>query len=343
MDEPGDRDRILAGAVGPEAGVGDLGRRADARIEDDVDVRAREDGLDVGRDRRPEPHVEPARLAEVEALLGRRVDDPAPELQPRPRQARLDDDASGMSGRPHRRPDPVHPQLPARPEVWTGRLPPDPCHLPAWDAATLSRWLHDPTGDMTASTPSSSAPGRTAWPRRSRWPVPGARSASTRPRRDGRWRDADRGADAPRVPPRRLLDDPAADPRLAVLRTDRPRGARRRARSTPTRRSRTRSTAAGRPSSSGRWRRPRPGSAGRDGRAWRRLFGPLVRDADEARPGDPPAGRPRPAAPAGPRPVRPARAAVGARASPAAGSTTSRRGRCSPGSPPTRCSASIAR
>ena len=34
---------------------------------------------------------------------------------------------------------------------------------------------------------------------------------------DDRWRHADRGADAARVPPRRVLDDPAADRRLAVL------------------------------------------------------------------------------------------------------------------------------
>ena len=47
---------------------------------------------------------------------------------------------------------------------------------------------------------------------------------------DDRWRDTDRGADAPRVPPRRVLHDRAADAGLAVLPDDRLGRPRRRAR-----------------------------------------------------------------------------------------------------------------
>ncbi len=54
------------------------------------------------------------------------------------------------------------------------------------------------------------------------------------------------------------------------------------------------------------------GLGGADGRAWRRLFGPLVRDAGKLGRGDPPAGRPRPAPPAGARALRAAGAPVGA-------------------------------
>ena len=79
MDEAGDRDRVLAGPVGPQAGRGDLVRRAEARVEHDIDVGAGQDGVDVHRDRRIQPDIEPARLAEIEAFLGRRVDDPAAE------------------------------------------------------------------------------------------------------------------------------------------------------------------------------------------------------------------------------------------------------------------------
>ena len=121
VDEAGDRDRVLARPVGPQASRGDLGRRPEARVEDDVDVGARQDRVDVGRDRRVEPNVEAARLAEVEALLGRRVHDPAAEHEPRPRQPGLDDDPAGVPGRPDRRPDPVHAHLQRGPEVWTGR------------------------------------------------------------------------------------------------------------------------------------------------------------------------------------------------------------------------------
>ena len=54
------------------------------------------------------------------------------------------------------------------------------------------------------------------------------------------------------------------------------------------------------------------GLGGADGRAWRRLFGPLVRDVGKLGPGDPAAGRPRAATPVGARAVRAARAPVGA-------------------------------
>ena len=54
-------------------------------------------------------------------------------------------------------------------------------------------------------------------------------------------------------------------------------------------------------------------SAGADGRAWRAPVRAARARRRQARPGDPPAGRPRPAPPAGARPLRPAGAAVGAR------------------------------
>ena len=115
--------------------------------------------------------------------------------------------------------------------------------------------------------------------------------------REDRRRDTDRGADAPRVPPRRLLDDHAAGARLAVL-PDRGPGAHAASSSSnPTRRSPTRSTAAGRPCWSGR--RGHRGRAGRRRRAaWRRLFGPLVRAADDLGRGAARARRPRAAPPA---------------------------------------------
>ena len=69
MDEAGDRDRVLPRPVRPQARGSHLGRAPDPAVEDDVDVRTSEHGIDVGRDRRPETDVEPARLAEVEPVL----------------------------------------------------------------------------------------------------------------------------------------------------------------------------------------------------------------------------------------------------------------------------------
>ena len=164
-----------------------------------------------------------------------------------------------------------------------------------------------------------------------------------RGRGDARRRDPDRGADAPRVPPRRLLDDPAADPRLAVLpdRSTWPPAAS--SSSTRTRRSPTRSTAAGRPSSSGRCAATADGPRRGDGRAWRRLFGPLVRDVARARAGAPPAGRPSARGTRWRSPGSACRRSGRRMGWPALASATGQRGRCSPGSPPTRCSGSIAR
>ena len=134
--------------------------------------------------------------------------------------------------------------------------------------------------DGRESTRSSSGPGRTAWPRRSRWPVPGARSGSTRRRREagGGTRTVEltlpgfRHDMCSTILPLTLAspffravdlaargvelvhpDAPVAHPldggRAAVL---------------------ERSVAA-----------TADGLGGEDGRAWRRLFGPLVRDADK--------------------------------------------------------------
>src|SRR6185436_9393476 len=101
MDQPGDRDRILAGEIRPEARCGDFGRAADPGVEDHIDVRATEDGVDSGRNRRAEANIEPARLAKIEPVLRRVVDDPAAELEPGPCQPGLDDDPPGMARRPH--------------------------------------------------------------------------------------------------------------------------------------------------------------------------------------------------------------------------------------------------
>ena len=110
VDEPGDRDRVLARAVRAQARGGDLGRRPDARVEHDVDVGPGQDGVDVRRDGRAEPHVQPARLAEVEALLGGVVDDPAAEREPRPGEAR----PRRSPGRHGRSPRPRHRSCPSR-------------------------------------------------------------------------------------------------------------------------------------------------------------------------------------------------------------------------------------
>ena len=160
---------------------------------------------------------------------------------------------------------------------------------------------------------------------------------------DGRRRDTDRGADAPRVPPRRLLDDPAARARVAVLPDDGPRGPRRRVR--PSGRA-VRAAARRRP---GRGARAVGGGHGRRPRRRRRTG--LAAAVRAARPGR---RRPRArscsrpvvapaAASAAARPVRAAGAPLGGRAGPRRRSATSRRGRCSAGSRRTRCSASIAR
>ena len=106
--------------------------------------------------------------------------------------------------------------------------------------------------------------GRAERARRRHRPRPGRPlGPRLRGRGDDRRRNADRGADAARLPPRRLLDDRAADPRLAVLPLDRP--GRPRDRDRPARRAgrRTPSTAGGRRSSSGPSTRRRPGSGGR--------------------------------------------------------------------------------
>src|SRR4029078_11823177 len=86
MDQPGDRDRILAGEIRPEARCGDFGRAADPGVEDHIDVRTPEDGVDSGRKRRAETNIEPARRAKIEPVLRRVVDDPAAELEPGPCQ-----------------------------------------------------------------------------------------------------------------------------------------------------------------------------------------------------------------------------------------------------------------
>ncbi len=52
------------------------------------------------------------------------------------------------------------------------------------------------------------------------------------------------------------------------------------------------------------------GLGGADGRAWRRLFGPLVREVAKIGPRDPPTGAAHPPPPAGSGPVRPAGAAL---------------------------------
>jgi hypothetical protein len=117
MDEAGDRDRVLAGAVRAQAGGRHLGRRADTRIEDNVDVGTREDGVDVGGHGGAEPNVEPTRLAEIEALLGGAVDDPAAELDPRSDQPGLDDHLARAAGRPDRRTDLRHLDPSVRPSV----------------------------------------------------------------------------------------------------------------------------------------------------------------------------------------------------------------------------------
>ena len=85
---------------------------------------------------------------------------------------------------------------------------------------------------------------------------------------DDRWRHADAGADTPRVPPRRLLHDPAADRwprRSSGPSTGTPTAS---SSSTPTRPSPTPWTAAARRCWSGRSRRPPP--------AWTATGGPTT-------------------------------------------------------------------
>ena len=149
---------------------------------------------------------------------------------------------------------------------------------------------------------------------------------------DDRWRHPDRGADAPRVPPRRLLDDPAADRRLAVLPDDRLGRPRRRAH--PSRcapRPRPRRRTRGGAGALVHGDRGRPGPRPADRR--RRRLAAAVRAARpgraEAVEGAARSGRPRPAPPAGPRPVRAAGVAFGGGRWRGAGSAGSRPGRCS--------------
>ena len=158
---------------------------------------------------------------------------------------------------------------------------------------------------------------RTGWPRRSPWPGPAVRSGSTRPPRTagGGMRTAE--LTLPGFRHDVVLDDHPAGRRLAVLPVDRPRGATgveldppRRAVRPPARRRNV-------PWSwSGPLRRPRPASGRVTADAWRRLFGPLVRDGDELSARDAAAGRPR--------------AAPSARCSPGSGCPPSARSRASP-------------
>ena len=149
---------------------------------------------------------------------------------------------------------------------------------------------------------------------------------------DGRRRDADRRADAARVPPRRVLDDPAADARLAVLPDDRPRPRTASSSIHPTRRSPIRSTAGGRSCSSGRWRRRRAAlgarTAARGGGSSARSSATPSKLAARA----PPAGRPRARAIRWRWPASGCRRCGRRAASPATGSAARRPGRCSPGS-----------
>src|SRR4051812_21220575 len=116
MDEPRDRDGVLAGPVRAQARGGHLGRRADPAVEHDVDVWSRQDRVDVRGDVRPDPDIETARLAEVQPLLLWRVDDAATELEPRACEAGFDDDLPRTPGRPDGGSDLVHPAtVPDRP------------------------------------------------------------------------------------------------------------------------------------------------------------------------------------------------------------------------------------
>ena len=85
------------------------------------------------------------------------------------------------------------------------------------------------------------------------------------------------------------------------------------------------------------------GLGGDDGRAWRRLFGPLARAAERPRPGAPRAGRPRAAASPRSWPGSGCRRCARPSAWPGRASTARRREPCSAGWRRTRCSASIAR
>ena len=125
------------------------------------------------------------------------------------------------------------------------------------------------------STPWSSAPGRTGSSRRSPWPPPGGSSLCRgADRAGGGTRSAELTAPAC---PRRLLGDPPARCRLAGVPESRCRalGSTAWSGSTPTCRSRTRSTAAAPRCCTARSTTPPPGSAPTRA-AYRRLFGPLV-------------------------------------------------------------------
>ncbi len=108
MDETGDRDGVLARPVGAQARCR-RPRRA-SRCPRRTRRRCRAAPARRRRPSRParRADVEPAGLTQIEALLGRVVDDPAAELEPWPLQSGLDDDAPAVPGGPDRGPDPVH-------------------------------------------------------------------------------------------------------------------------------------------------------------------------------------------------------------------------------------------
>ena len=221
-----------------------------------------------------------------------------------------------------------------------------------WQNAGIRSGIYMPDGAPAArkpfrrladSTRSSSAPARTGWRRRSRSPRPAARCAvlEAAPTIGGGTRT--RGADAARLPPRRLLGDPPARARLAV-----PAHAAARA-STGSSSSSPRSPLAHPLDDGTRGRRctarstRRPTGLGADGAAYRALMEPLGATAGRRSSSDllGPLRPPRhPLALA-----RFARAGVrsAARARALALRAARRRARCSPATPRTRCCRSTRR
>ena len=155
-------------------------------------------------------------------------------------------------------------------------------------------------------------PGRGHHPAPCRALGPGLRGG-----RDDRWRHPDRGADPARLPPRRVLDDPAPDRGLTVHAHHRLGGPRRRA--GPSRCARGPRPGAGPERAA---RTVRGGHRGRPRRPRRAGLAAALRAARprrrQALRGAAPAGHPRPAAPAGDGPLRAAGPALGARPGPGA-------------------------